>query len=521
MTPEQTSRRADGPSLQKAWIVLILLAVVLGAYLRLEGLGERSLWRDELCTWRVSRMDLAESMRWGPELTKPPLYQLALRVLTRDPHPSEAMLRLPAAACGLLVVVVGWWLGRLGGGRWVGAAMALLCALNGLQIYYSQEARPYSMLLLGCMLTTGLWYHLVIGGRWRFFLAYVVVAVLTLHAHYLAALTLAGHALWWLIFARTNPSKRRGPWLRPFGALVATGILCMPIVVRYLYFRSSMFQGLSWIDPPTVLGTLDVLGRLTFGLQWVFVVLMPALALWIASASGVTLPDTPQPGGRVFGGRVDFCGLLLACFATGWFGLLVISWIAHPAMIARYALPASVPAILIPLILAHRLDRRMPLIIVAVFALASAPEWITRGYASQEPPQWRSDPGLRELAAYLTEHADPTNEVVVLTLDATIYPEWEDSERLVFDYYPIEGVPIEELRLGPDNITAENDILKDPRGLYLIVLWADEMAIVEAAGRQIVPFEIEDRSFDRLLFTPYRLVHIAPLEDGNTAPGSD
>lgn len=500
------------------WFSMMVLALILGAYLRLEGLGERSLWRDELCTWHVSRMALSESIRWGPELTKPPLYQLALRALTRDPHPSEAMLRLPAAACGILVLAAGWWLGNLGGGRLVGAAMALLCACNGLQIYYSQEARPYSMFLLGCALATGFWYHLVTDGRWRFFVAYVIVAVLTLHAHYLAGLTFVGHALWWVMVAWKNPSIAfgRNRWLRPFGAIVATGALCIPIAARYLYYRSSMFQGLSWIDPPTWRGTLEVLGRLTCGWEWIFVALIPASALWIAGIFKMSPPTRWRSGGPLFSGRSDLCGLLLASFLFGWFGLLVISWITHPAMIARYALPAGVPAILIPLIMAHRLDCRAPVVLMLVFVLATAPDWISRGYASQIPPQWRNDPGLRELAAYLHENVNPQTEAAVLTLDATIYPEWEDSERLVFDYYPIEGVPIEELRLATDNITAENDVLRDPRGLYLIVLWADEMRIVEAAGRKIVSFEIEGRSYDRLLFTPYRLVHVAPLHDDDS-----
>ena len=127
------------------------------------------------------------------------------------------------------------------------------------------------------------------------------------------------------------------------------------------------------------------------------------------------------------------------------------------------------------------------------------------------PPQWRTDPGLRELAAYLQENVDPETEAAVLTLDAGVYPDWEDSERLIFDYYPINGVPVEELRLAADNVTAKNDILKDPRGLYLIVLWADPFPILEAAGRQPVPFQINGQSYSRLLFTPYRLVRVAPL----------
>jgi hypothetical protein len=82
---------------------------------------------------------------------------------------------------------------------------------------------------------------------------------------------------------------------------------------------------------------------------------------------------------------------------------------------------------------------------------------------------------------------------------------------LIFDYYPVHGVPVRELRLGADNVTPVGDTLKDPRGLYLVVLWADEDAILAAAGRQRVDFNIDGRSVSRLLFEPYRLLRVAPL----------
>ena len=195
------------------------------------------------------------------------------------------------------------------------------------------------------------------------------------------------------------------------------------------------------------------------------------------------------------------CGLLIACLVGSWFGLLVISWIAHPAMVARYALPAAIPALLIPLIVAQPLHRLAPLVIAVGFAVGSAPSWMNR----------EVNVGLREFAQFLVEHVDPDRELVILTMDNTIYAGWEDSERLGFRYYPVPGLPVSELYLEPDGVTARNDVLQDPRGLYLIVLWADELKIIESAGRRIVPITIEGVELSRLLFEPYRLVHIAPL----------
>ena len=94
---------------------------------------------------------------------------------------------------------------------------------------------------------------------------------------------------------------------------------------------------------------------------------------------------------------------------------------------------------------------------------------------------------------------------------ATIYPGWEDSERLGFTYYPIPGIEIKELHLAPDNVTATNDILLDPRGMWMAVLWADSFAILEAAGRERIPIRHFGEEYTQLPFEPYRLIHIAPI----------
>jgi hypothetical protein len=78
------------------------------------------------------------------------------------------------------------------------------------------------------------------------------------------------------------------------------------------------------------------------------------------------------------------------------------------------------------------------------------------------------------------------------------------------------NVPLEELLLEADGVTPRNAILQDPRGLYMVVLWADPFPILKAAGRQPVSIIHDGRPYSRLLFTPYRLIRVAPLPVGPT-----
>ncbi len=365
---------------------MLALIVLLGGYLRFSGLGQRSLWLDEFSTWHVSRMDLGQSLRWAPELTKPPLYQLVLRIVTRSARPSEQVLRLPAAVCGMFTILAAWWLGKAAGGWAVGCALAGLVACHGVQIHYNQEARSYSMLVLGCTVSLALWHRLVIAPRWADLVAYVVVATLTFHAHYLTTLTLGAEATWWLLLGAFRRTQRR-KW--PLIALGATGVLCAPMAVHYLRFQSSIFQGLDWIPSPTWHGAVGILDQLTFGRVWVLALLVPGVLIWLAGLLGYMSLRGPQRSVRAcrgrhapwwtshagaFTGSKDPCGLLLIVLAAAWLGLVVVSWVVQPAMILRYALPASIPALLIPLVVARRLNSYAPLVIMAISVVGTAPE---------------------------------------------------------------------------------------------------------------------------------------------------
>jgi len=525
----------------------VAVIVLLGAYVRFFGLGSHSLWADEFATWHVSRMPPGASLQWGPELTKPPLYQFTLRAITDDPRPPEWVLRLPAAVAGTLTIVAAFALGAAGGGWIAGFSLASLVAFNVMQIEYSQQARSYSMLVAGATLSTHLWHRLVREASWLMAVLYVAAAAATVHAHYLMALVILAHAVWWaaslaaglsvhpyqpaVAGRQTFSFRQEGTeggcsqdnW-KPVTALVGVGVLCTPILIHYLRFRTSTFQGLGWI-PAASLGTaLRVLGEISFGPVWI-VVLAISIVGWVAAAvvSAKRRRAACANSRALFGGPQDICGLLLAWLFCSWFGLLIISWFAHPAMVNRYAIAASVPALMFPLVLAHRIDARLAVALALTFSAWGAHRWAE--------DRLEVEPGFRELSQYLSETVDPQRDAVVLTIDLRTHPEWADFEGLSFDYYPIrvkrepaavtgrgtqpDENPIEveprELRLGPDGVTPlDPEVLRDPRRLYMVVLWADPFEILKRAGREPEPFWFDDQSYSQLLFSPYRLVKVAP-----------
>ncbi|MBF0594290.1 MAG: glycosyltransferase family 39 protein [Candidatus Omnitrophica bacterium] len=133
---------------------VLLLVVVLGAGLRFWGLDVQSLWNDELGSWSFSHISSLRSLvytvaHWD---VHPPGYYLLLHYVLKFDS-SDMTLRFPSAVCGVLSIGIIFLIGRRLYSWREGLAASVLLAFLKCPIYYSQEARSYSMLLLFSLLT--------------------------------------------------------------------------------------------------------------------------------------------------------------------------------------------------------------------------------------------------------------------------------------------------------------------------------------------------------------------------------
>lgn len=131
--------------------LLLFMICLLAAGLRLVGLDSQSLWHDELFSWFASQMgSLSQAIEFGAaEDVHPPGFVVFLFYWQHLFGDSEVALRLPSAlagvaACGWIFVLGQRWLNTC-----VGLYAALLLSASWTAIYFSQEARAYSLMLLG------------------------------------------------------------------------------------------------------------------------------------------------------------------------------------------------------------------------------------------------------------------------------------------------------------------------------------------------------------------------------------
>jgi uncharacterized membrane protein len=233
--------------------VTLVLVVILGSTLRLHGISNQSLWNDELASWNGSNFTrvqdvIAHGVR--PDV-HPPGYYLLLYLVIRTFGDSESALRIPSAIAGILTILAIYALGAYIYSPKEGLLAAALMAASLTPIYHSQEARPYSFLLLLSILTSHAWLRMaremrtVQRLRWASVALYIPVATLTCYVHYFGLfLVLLQGAYSALAFVRDRSS------------LVRAGIAYGIIGILYLPWLPALGGDLlrteTWIPRPTL-----------------------------------------------------------------------------------------------------------------------------------------------------------------------------------------------------------------------------------------------------------------------------
>jgi mannosyltransferase len=403
--------------------------LALAAVARLVGLGREGLWNDEVLTIVMSRGEFGDVLRAVRDDVHPPLHFLLSWLWQPVAGRSEWLWRLPSALCGLAAVGLTWRLAERLVSRRAAPVAALLAATSTMAIYYSQEARSYSLLLMLVLLALerSLAWRASQGGRDAAGLA--VATALVLYTHYVGALALLVFAGWTalrLILARSEASEgaRRTDW-RGLTRFVATQAAALFAFVPWLWSvarAESAVRADFWMPAPradwlpVTLGmfaglTRPVWGasRATWGELAIGFAVAATLVAAVAALPRRRAPDgaaagegtaTPVPGGVAWG--------------------LFFAWLAVPAALA-YALSlagtnvyshrnliVSLPAFwLLAAALVDRLPSRRWRALGLAAALAPAASGAAWYYGSPHKEQWR------ELAAEVGRELRPDDFVSI------------------------------------------------------------------------------------------------------------
>jgi hypothetical protein len=209
--------------LRAAHVVVAL--TLLAAVLRFATLGQQSLWLDESYAIEDISRSFGGMLDWvGAKEGSPPLYFVLTWGWAKVFGTGAVGLRALSALAGTATVPLVYAAGAAMGSRRAGMVAAAFTAVSPLMVWYSQDARPYALLVALC--AASLWFaaRAATGGSRRWLVAWVVAASLALATHYFAGFLVAGELMWLVVALR-----RRA--LLPAVAVGAVQLAFLPLAV--------------------------------------------------------------------------------------------------------------------------------------------------------------------------------------------------------------------------------------------------------------------------------------------------
>lgn len=296
------SRSASRVSVSPLWCGIVLFALALVS--RLYRLDVQSLWLDELNTWwlvRTTDWTTLWDALWQSNSAYP-LYHLLLKAWVAAAGNSEAALRLPSAVVGAAAVSImyfaAWEMakdpgpsqaGTPGQASWFapGAIVcAMLCLTAPFAIWYAQEVKTYSLLLLTSAATVWLLFRTLRRGVDRcgpaHWLACAGVALISLFVHRFAVLLLLGCAFAWVVAG--DPARRRLA-LRIAAGVVLCGLSFLVVEqlrhgLRYEDAITGAHHAVGPLEAAQITIWRFALDRNPYEVSWLWLIPSAVLATW-------------------------------------------------------------------------------------------------------------------------------------------------------------------------------------------------------------------------------------------------
>jgi mannosyltransferase len=381
---------------------------LLALAVRLAGLDE-SVFGDELFTYEIATRpgfgDMLDGVS-GPLEISPPLYfgfaWLAAKV--GDP---QVWIRVPALVAGVATIPAAYALGVRTVGKTAALVGAGLLALSPFAVFYSTEARAYSLATLFVVLSALALLTALERGGWMRWGLFALAAWAALFSHYTAIFVLAAEVIW-AAWARRDRVRELAL------ACAAVALALLPWLPSFLDDRTAGFQtAIENLNPLTLSFFVRSLGIAFVGNPYLGLRDLPGVPVLVLLGVGVLL--------AVVGALARRTELLERLRSEPGLVLVVALALATPLGAALYSIPftsvyvsrtllVSLPAFCLLLgFLIALAPRRMALPAAALVVAGLA---IGTFEALGESPK----PPYREAADWIGERSGPGDPVLQVGL---------------------------------------------------------------------------------------------------------
>jgi mannosyltransferase len=227
----------------------IALLVLLSALVRFGTLGAKGFWGDEVNTVDLAHRSLGHMLTGIGNLeSTPPLYYLVSWLWLQVVPGTEVGMRAVPALCGVALVPVTYWIARELASARTATIAAALVACNPFLVWYSQEARAYSLVTLLSAISLLLLLRALRRPGARLYAGWALTSALALATHYFAAFIVVPEAV---ILLRSAPRRRTAALA--IGFVGAAGALLVPLALQ-----QQSLDHAQWISNAPIAGRLAV-----------------------------------------------------------------------------------------------------------------------------------------------------------------------------------------------------------------------------------------------------------------------
>ncbi|MCR4407467.1 MAG: glycosyltransferase family 39 protein [Anaerolineae bacterium] len=283
----------------------LILILLLAFSLRVYGLNVKGLSFDEAGSAYIAGLGTVGMFAYLKRaiFEHPPLYYFLLSVWTSLAGRSEFALRYFSVLAGVLLVPLTYRLARLLSGRRVALLSAFLLTFSSFHVQYSHDARMYALLAVWGLLAIYFFVLALIENRWRWWIGFILSALLALYTHYYGGLIIVFANVFFCVnwrqfrpllgkftLIQLIPALLHLPWL-----ILAQGFRNSLMVVASRGFAAELtFSRIQdvWLD-----FSLDPTGNLP---AYLAVATLGLMALGLLIFATRTTKERPAPLGRFF-----------------------------------------------------------------------------------------------------------------------------------------------------------------------------------------------------------------------------
>ena len=222
---------------------ILLSLTMVGFILRFFNLGFNSLWLDEASTYTFASMSLPGIWRatMAGEFNPPLFYWIEHFMMSFGNN--EVILRFVPALVGVLTIPLLYFVGKEFVDRNVGIIAAAACTFSPFLLYYSQEARAYSMALFFVAFAMIFFLRALKTNETTHWVLFGILSALAFWSHFYTMVVIGALVLYALIVK--IPDFRKD--IRAFKPLVLAGVvftvICLPLVAITIQLFSKRESG--------------------------------------------------------------------------------------------------------------------------------------------------------------------------------------------------------------------------------------------------------------------------------------